>query len=401
MAAEQLPGSSSSSEKARTPKPEQNSRRIGILPSLGIYLLEFLLPVILATVFLFWLSGAVPLWSLNRVLALSVFAIILIVLSLTVSVLLDPLTLPIRKKSSVKNLINPIGGRGRLVKYILAGILIPAGVFAAANLIALPQGGTTMALIIRYSQVPVKATPAAAIGETVLGSTSPATKIQGIKTLQAIHSTDSLEQLFRILTTDPAALNNAGESMALSAALASYGVTAKPGLMGLYSNSDQVKYKTTKSQSQDALPFYFSASFDELRKEISAQNSLQSDRDADLARLASAETALQQALSEINVNQPAPSETDPLMDFIMRTFIATNLHQDKEILQLAKTIAPDSKYADSVRGAALLLIADVGGKDELTGLYTYLGSNDEYIKAKALEAITSLLLNTPAADSSK
>ena len=401
MAAEQLPSSSSSSEKARTPKSEKSSRRIGFLPSLGIYLLELLLPVILAAAFLYWLSGAVPLWSLNRLLALTVFAIILIVLSLTVSVLLDSLTLPIRKNSSVQNLINPIGARVRLVKYILAGILIPAGVFAAANLVALPQGGTPIALMIRYSQTPIKVTPAAAIGEAVLGSNSPATKIQGIKTLQAIHSTDSLEQLFRILTVDSAALNDAGESMALSAAIASYDITAKPGLMGLYTNSDQVKYKTIPSPSQDAFPFYFSAPFDELRKEILAQNSLQSTREADLARLASAEAALQQALSGMIGNQPAPSETDPLMDFIMRTFLAMNLHQDKEMLQLAKAIAPDNKYADSVRGAALLLIAKVGGKDELTGLYTYLGSNDEFIKAKALEAIASLQLKTPAADSSK
>jgi hypothetical protein len=401
MAAEQLPNSSSTSEKAPPSKPEQKSRGVGVLPSLGIYLLELLLPVILATAFLYWLSGAVPLWSLSRGLALTVFAIILIVLSLTVSVLVDPLTLPIRKNSSVKKLINPVGARGRLAKYIVAGILIPAGVFAAANLVALPQGGTPIGLMIKYSQAPVKATPAAAIGEAVLGSNSPATKIQGIKTLQAIHSTDSLEQLFRILITDPAALNDAGESMALSAAIASYGTAAKPGLMGLYSNSDQVKYKPTASRSQDTFPFYFSAPFDELRKEISAQNSAQSTREADLARLASAETALQQTFSELNVNQQAPSETDALMDFIMRTFLAMNLRQDKEMLQFAKAIAPDTQYADSVRGAALLLIAKVGAKDELTGLYTYLGSNDEFIKAKALEAIASLQLKTPVTDSSK
>ena len=401
MTQEQPPNSLSNPETVQASPLAQSPHGIGFFPSLGILLLELVLPVTMAGLLLYWLSGVIPLWSLNRVVALVIFALVLIALSLSLSVLIDFLTLPMRKRSLYKKIINPVGSRPRQVKFILVGVLIPAGLFTAANLVALPQGGTPMALMVRYSQLAANISPVAEIGDAVLSSNSLQTKIEGIKTLQAVHSPDSLEQLFRILTTDPAALNDAGEYEALSTAIASFGTAAKPGLFDLNSNADQLKFKPNVNPSQDTFSWYFSASFDELRKDVQAQNPDKTSREAELARLASAETALQQALTNMSVNQPGPSASASATDFIVHTFLAMEVKRDNDLLQFAKTIAADSGYTDSARGAALLLIAKSGGKSELNELYTYLSSNDEFIKAKALEAIASLQSSTPASSSSK
>jgi hypothetical protein len=235
----------------------------------------------------------------------------------------------------------------------------------------------------------------------VLNSTSPFTKIQGIRALQAVHSADSLEQLFRILTKDPLALKDAGVYGALSTAIASYGTDAKGGLFDLYKNSDPLMLKASEVPSRDTFSWYFSAAFDELRKEIMAQNPDQTSQEAELARLDSIQTTLQQSLTGMKDNLPLPSSSSPIPDFVLHTFLAMDVKQDKEILQFARAIAPDPAISEGVRGQALLLMAKLGGKDELDELYTYLASSDETIKAKALEAITFLLSNTPLPDSSK
>jgi hypothetical protein len=71
------------------------------------------------------------------------------------------------------------------------------------------------------------------IGDAVIRSNNPVAKEQGIKTLQAIHSPEALDQLVRILK-EGSALQDAGEYAALSQALASYGVQAKPKLLDVF-----------------------------------------------------------------------------------------------------------------------------------------------------------------------
>jgi hypothetical protein len=401
MTQEQLPNNTLPSESATTAQRPQSMPQIGFLPSLGILLLELILPVTLAGAFSYWLSGTIRLWSLNHVVALVIFAVIFIVVSLFTTVILDGLTLPFRKRSTVKNVINPVGRRARLVKYIVIGILIPAGLFGAANLVVLPQGGTSMELVEKHSQQIVKASSTAVIADAVLGSNLPMTKIQGIKTLQTVHSSDSLDQLFRILNTDPAVFVDAGVYETLSEAIASYGTAAKKGLLEVYANGNQPVNKPEVSPGQDAYSWYFSVPFDELSQEIQAQNPDQARREADLARLASAETALKQSLTAMETQFQPLTTSNPVPDFVVHTFLGMNITQDKEVLQFAKDIARDSGFSSGTRGQAILLIGKIGGEEELSELYSYLENSDEFIKAKTLEAIASLQSRMPQEDNAK
>ncbi len=369
---------------------------MGFLPSLGLLLLEIVLPVILSGLFLYWLSGALKLWRLNQLLAQIIFIALFIIISLAACIVIDGFTLAARKKSRYKRFINPVSRRARLVKYLVIGILIPSGVIAAANLVNLPQGGTPMTMAVNYSQLAANVTPAAGIGNAVLGSSNPSTKIQGIKALQAIHSTDSLDQLFRILTSDSMAMNDAGEYAALSGAIASFGTQAKTGLFDLYANPAKLQYKPSVAADPQAFSWYFSAPFDELRKGVQASNADPAQQQADLRRLDAAETSLEQSLAGINLSQPAPSASASIAAFVVRTFLAMEIGQDKDLLNFARTVAADPAQPDSVRGEAMLLMAKIGGKDELNDLYSYLGSSSELVKARALEAIAGLQSGEPA-----
>lgn len=388
MTTEQIPNSQPPSENPPALSTAPDAKGMGILPSLGILILEIILPSVAAGLFTFWLSGSIKLWSLNRILALVIFALIFILAGLIVAFVLDNLTLPLRKKSSVKKVINRVTPRSRLIKIIVVGALLPAAAFAAANVYVLPDIGTPMSLVEQNSLILVKGSSAAVIGEAVLSSGSQYTKLQGIKALQAIHDPDSLSQLFRILTTDPAILKDASLFETLSGAIASYGTSAKSGLIDLYQASGAPGQAAGANPAQDPYTWYFSAPFDELQKNIEAGNLDPSSRDAALSRLSEAEASLKQSLSTLPA-QVRPTSAQ-LPDFILHTFLAMDIKQDKDILQLASGIAQDNGAADSVRGNAFLLMAKLGGKDELAALYASLNGSDDYLKAKALEAIAGL-----------
>ncbi len=105
---------------------------------------------------------------------------------------------------------------------------------AAANFSMLPNGSSLMDYYIRTIQTRLTVTPTSQLGDAILSSTNPATKIQGMKALEAIHTSDALDQLLRVLNSDPSVLKDAGEYEALSQAVASYGADAKLKLLDIF-----------------------------------------------------------------------------------------------------------------------------------------------------------------------
>jgi hypothetical protein len=67
-----------------------------------------------------------------------------------------------------------------------------------------------------------------------------------------------------------------------------------------------------------------------------------------------------------------------------------DLKQDADLLAFAKTTAGNAAFSDNIRGQAFLLIAKLGGKDDFTVLYNYLGNDHDSLKIKAMEAIAAL-----------
>ena len=356
-----------------------------------LFLLELLLPVTLTAGLFYWLSGILPLWNLNHTFALVILAILLVALSFIFSVVLDAITLPFRRRSANHSIFNRVDARSRLVKFILAGVVIPIGVFTVAVLVRFPGPETAITLLLQRRSVSSKASHAVLIGEAILQSANPATKVLGIKTLQTLPAADAQQQLLRLLQDDPGTLSDAAVSEALSKAIASYGLAAKPELLGIFNQVDPTRRKGDLASGNDLFQRYFSASFEGLKKEIGDQNPA-----ANLANIDAAAAELQAQLSQVQASLASAGGGDPRLGFVLHTFLGMDTSQDPDLLALAKKVAADDTYSDGVRGLAILLIGKLGGSNELDGLYATMQGGSELLQAKALEAIGLLQAKEPA-----
>jgi hypothetical protein len=357
------------------------------------YLIELLLPVTLTAGLFYWLSGILPLGNLNRTFALVVLAILLVVLSFIFSVVLDTITLPFRRRSANHSIFNRVDSRSRMVKFTLAGVVIPLGVFAAALLVRFPGPEPVVTLLLQPRTAASRAPKAVLIGDAVQQSTNPVTKIQGIKTLQTLPPADAQEQLLRLTQDDPEALSDALVSEALSKAIASYGVAAKPELLAMFNQVDPTGRKGDLASDNDLFQRYLSASIEGLKKEIADQHP-----DANLAGIDTAAAGLQAQLSQLQASLASADHSDPRLGFVLHTFLGMDIKEDTDLLALGKNVASDDTYSDGVRGQALLLVGKLGGTAELDGLYAAMQSESDLIRANALEAIG--LIQAKAPDSS-
>ncbi|PYQ21223.1 MAG: hypothetical protein DMF79_08685 [Acidobacteria bacterium] len=358
------------SEPAKPPSP--GGRTLG----LGGLLIELVLPVAFSAALLLVLASYAAYWDLRRPVGLGIFGLLLVALSLFVSIRVDGLTLARRQRRGRKQLLNRANPRARLFKFVLGGLLIPIAALAAANLLELPNHQTPMSLAIRLSISKPPAARAEQLANAVLRAESSAARVQGIVALQTLRSGEALDQLLRILSDDPAALQGGAEYQALSRALASYGAPARAKLRQRF---DQV------SPSER----YFAAGFEELKSEIDGR-SPNPAAEEERERLQAARAGLKQALSLLEVDAPSAPGGGPLPAFIMQTFLQMSLQKDPDLLAFAHRTAVDAGWSDTVRGQALLLIAKLGGKDDLDGLYAYLESPSPLLRTRATQAIATL-----------
>jgi hypothetical protein len=350
--------------------------------------------VALSAAFLLAMASYTHYWDLRTPVGLGVFGVLLVVVSLIVSIRVDGFTLKRREKRGRQQLLNRADPRSRLVKFALGGVVIPIAAFAAANLLELRNHQTPMSLAIQFRLVRPEVDRAEQLGHAVLRAESPAAKVQGILALQAMGSGEALDQLVRLLSDDPTVLKNGSEYQALAKALASYGVQAKAKLLR---RLEQVSPSARRAVPLpgDLLERYFSADFKELKSEIEQRRADPAARAAELERIQAAQTELKQALSRIQTDtDPAESSVPAL---IMQTFLQMGLKQDADLLAFARYTAADASWSDAVRGQALLLVAKLGGKDDLDGLYGYLDSPSALLQARALEAIATLQSKLPVA----
>jgi hypothetical protein len=329
-------------------------------------------------------------WDLHTRVGLGVFGILLVVLSLFVSIRVDALTLARRQRRGKRQLLNRADPRSRQVKFVLGAVVVPIAAFVAANLFELPNHQTPMSLAIRLRFAKPEVTRAEQLGNAVLRAQSPAARVQGILALQATSSSEALEQLFRILSDDPEALKGGCEYQALSKALASYGVQAK---MRLLQRIDQVSpgaRRVAAAPPGYVFERYFSAGFEGLTREIDRREADPAAQAGERERLQVAQAELKRALSQLETDERPALEDSSLPAFIMQTFLQTGLKEDADLLAFARQTAADAAWSDAVRGQALLLIAKLGGSEDLDGLYAYLESPSTQLQARAMQAIAEL-----------
>jgi len=286
--------------------------------------------------------------------------------------------------------------RSRLVKFVLGGVVVPTATFVAANRIELPNRQTPMSLATRLTLARPEVSHAEQLASAVLRAESPTARVQGIRALQSMASGEALEQLLRLLSDDPVALRGGVEYEALSEALASYGVQAKGKLLQLMDQVNPGARRDAAGPSGDLFERYLSVGFEGMKREIERG---QTGSTGELERLQAAQAEVKRALSLLETEaRPAPGGST-LPAFVMRTFLRMALKEDADLLAFAQKTAADGTWSDAVRGQALLLIAKLGAKDDLEGLYEYLDDPSPVLQARAVQAIAELqskLSPTPA-----
>ena len=367
-------------------RPAPEGRTLGLL---GL-LIELVLPVALAAGFLLAMASYTRHWDLHTPFGLAAFGALLVVLSLFVSLRVDGYTLKRREARGRQQLLNRAGPHSRLVKLVLGGVVIPVAVFAAANLVELRNHQTPMTMAVRFRLARPEVDRPEQLADAVLRAQSAASKVQGILALQATGSPESLDQLLRILSDDPALSKNGSEYQALAKALASYGAQAKPKLLQRFVQVSPEGRRAAATPPGDLFERYFSADFAGLQGEIDGPGPDPAARVAKLERIQAAQAELKQALSQIEGDTQPVQGGGSVPSLIMQAFLEMGLKQDADILAFARQTADDDGWADPVRGQALLLIAKLGGTEDLDALYGYLESPSPVLQARAMQAIAAL-----------
>jgi hypothetical protein len=368
-------------------------RRLG----LAGFLLELLFPVALSATALLMAAGHIPVWNLRGPLGLGVLGVLLVAMSLLVSVKVDSWTLSRRKARGKSQLLNRASARARFAKITLAGIVIPLGALAAATMVELPNHQTLMAAAVQLGHRSPVASRAEQLGGAVMRAANPAAKAQGMLALQSMGSEDAMAQLFRILAEDKAVLHDGVSSLALSKALASFGVQAKPLLMQRLAAATPEQRRAAAGPPADLFDRYFSAAFGALDSELAGGGPEQAPESSEPPRLQAAKAELVQALHPLERDTVAPQAGADLPGFVMSTFLRMSLTQDTELLALARQTAADAGCSAALRGQALLLVAKLGGQDDLDSLYGCLDGHDPQVEARAMEAIAILEAKLAAA----
>ena len=381
--------------KAARPAPKKVKARPGAWAMAFLLLLvELILPVLVAGGLIWYLFMAYNLWAMERSLSLMLFGAAVVVVGLVLSVVLDTLLGGLRGSLYRQGARFATGANLRMGKMALGGLILPLGLVIAANLVLLPNSGTAMNLLIELAQKPTLQNPPGEIGGIAIKSGNPATKILSIQVLQGFSSVEALNQLLQIAATDKAALLDGGVSVTLSKAIASYGLTARDSLLKIFNGIDPLVSGKSGSSATGAgsglYERYFNNSFDSLKAEITLQVSDADQREARLAQIQAAQSGLKTALGGLEESLAANAAGDPRLAFVMHTFLVMDISQDAALLEFARASAADTRYSSLVRGDALLLIAKLGDKSDLNGLFVYLQGGDDLLQERCLQAIYNL-----------
>jgi len=378
------------SEDSPAAEPREAPTREGRTLGLFGLLIELVLPVALSAAFLLAMASYTRHWDLHTPFGLAAFGALLVVLSLFVSLRVDGYTLRRREERGSRQLLNRADPRSRLVKLVVGGVVIPVAVFAGANLVELRNHQTPMTMAVRFRLARPEVDRPEQLADAVLRAESAAAKVQGILALQATGSPESLDQLLRILSDDPALAKNGSEYQALAKALASYGAQAKPKLLQRFVQVSPEGRRAAATPPGDLFERYFSAGFAGLQGEIDSRSPDPAARVAERERIQAAQAELKQALSRIEGDTRPVQGGGSVPSLIIQAFLEMGLKQDADILAFARQTAADDAWADPVRGQALLLIAKLGGKEDLDALYGYLESPSPVLQARAMQAIAAL-----------
>lgn len=279
----------------------------------------------------------------------------------------------------------------RLLTSVIGGILIPVLVSSVVSWARVSGHSTLFTIVLGAMKAREEDTFVASIGSAIVSAESYETKVQGVYTLAAVRTSASLDELFRVIEQDPVALSDGRFYSSMSEALAFYGSDSRDRLILMLRNRDDMNSSASIWPAPGLHRKYFEGSFDELRSDVERAALDAADREAQLLRIDEAEVQIRVAMQEIESAQSLVERGDPILDFVLDTFLLMEEIEDyREIYILSKTIAADPTHLPGTRSRAILLVGKLGSEADLNVLVQYLRNEDESTRATALRAIRNL-----------
>ena len=378
--------------KSSAPKPGSRGKRGtgSILPVVGRYLWMFTIPALAGIVTWYFIAGPLGWWSLDENAATAAFVIGVPVIACVVSVGLQLIDDWRQRQVRTKPARPKRKGR-RLLAVVVGGILIPLFVASLVSWARVSGSSSLFSIVLGAMKAREEDTFVSAIGNTIVSAESFETKAQGVHTLAAFQSPASLDELFRVIEQDPAALRDRGFYTSMAQALASYGSESRDRLTEIIRDREHVDSGGSPGPGPGLHETYFEESFDELRRYIESAALDAADRESLSLRVDEVEVQVRAALHEIESDRPQVERGDPMLDFVLDAFLLMEeIGEYGEIYLLSKAIAADPTHHAGTRSKAILLMGKLGSEADVTAVIPYLQSGDEAMKAAALRAIRDL-----------
>lgn len=370
-----------------------NTQKIGtkltiIVKEIGYLLLLFCLPMFIGTSVWYFLSTIFGFYNLNPIVFYALFSIIVPVTAFLANLLIIRVIewskQPVGEASK-----HPETKGKRIIKVIVTGIIIPIALSVVAELIPVSDEKTVLTILLNRMKYGMEYPFISKIGDTVIASGTE-TKIEGVRTLETIHSTKSLDELFRIFVDDHQSINNYDFYYALSTSMASF-PESRDRLLEMFVQSDEFKSDIPRGITPNLFDRYFSQAFKNLRDEISKNILDPQKRDEQLLAIDEIELLLKTTLLNLENQKYLPEGGDPTLDFVLDTLYQMDINKDdKEVYFLARNVAVDPTYAIGTRVKAIRLWANLGTTNDFEQIVTLLDSDDEQIRQAALQAIATI-----------
>ena len=275
-------------------------------------------------------------------------------------------------------------GWGKSFRVLITAVIVPVAVFAVANVVPwfnkpfFPPPSNEYQLVTQAA-------------DTVMASSSSATRLAGIETLAAVPSKDSLAMLTKIVEQQPSILNDQSAYTALSQAIASHGTDARIWLLNTFKAHPSSGGAAAGTALEGGLyERYFQPSFSDLEAEVKRAVADPAQQKDLLLKLAADESRLKSNLADMEAQQAVLQSGDRTVDFVLDTLATFKPAEDSAIAQLAKQVAGDGAYGVGTRRRAILLVAQFGGSGDYASLLPFLQDPDESLRAAALVAMRTL-----------
>lgn len=372
--------------------PKTDDALTKTLKEIGNFLLLVSFPWFIGLSCWYFISTIFRLYKLNAIIFYGIFVVVVPVISLLTNMLIVQ-AIEWSKQPAGEPSKRPDSKGKRLVKIIITGVLIPIVLSVAANLIPVSGEQTLLTILLNRMKYGTEYPFISKIGDTTIAS-GIETKIQGVQTLQTIHSSKSLDELFRVFIDDHQSINDYDVYDSLSRAIASF-PESRDRLLEMFFKSDEFKSDIPRGVTPNLYDRYFSQAFNNLRSEIKKNIIDPQKRDEQLLIIDDIELQLKSTLLGIENEKYIPEGGDPTLDFVLDTFLQMKIERDdQEIYFLARNIAVDPTYASGTRIRAIALWAKLGTANDFEQIVLLLDNNDEQIRKAALAAIAFIHMKT-------